>query len=278
MRRNAESSEPGWLGVVFGSGFARRITIAIAISLALHEILAALLPGAPQQEHVQEYVANVEVLHVVKATPTPVPRPTPAPVPVRNHAIVLAVPQKKTVIKAPSGASAHKEVIHHAGAARPKPQKISHAKPIWDIPVGAQGAGAGKGTGAGSLANGTNGTGTGSNGNGSGSQAAACGEVDFSVTGIPRYDRASGFYVYDRVKLIVHMSDGTQQELPLDYPWRYKSEAGDPFLHSNVPTFFEFPPENMRANEPPIVQYVMKHTNSYGGTTLNNCPGPVPTP
>lgn len=222
---------------------------------------------------------SAEVIHITKkATPTPSPRPTPTPVPIRPHAHVLAVPQVQTIVKAPTGKSAHKEVVHHLGAARPKPPKISHAKPIWDIPVGAQGAGAGAGHGAGSVANGTHGTGSGSNGNGSGAEAAACGEVDFSVTGLPRYDRATKFYTYDSVQLIVHLSDGTQQALTLDYPWHYKSETVDPFLHSNVPTFFQFPPANLRAGEPSTVQYVMKHTTAYGGTTLNDCPGPVPTP
>jgi len=253
------------------------MVVAFAVSIAIHEIFAGLLPGAPAP--VKEQVSRVQVATIgTRPTPTPKPPPPPPPKPVVTHAVVLAVPQKRTVIKAPSGKSARKEIIHHAGAARPKPPHISHAKPIWDIPVGAQGAGAGKGQGAGSVASGTSGTGTGDSGTGSGSQAAACGEVDFSVVGDPRYDRATGFWVYDNVKMIVHMSDGTQQEVALDYPWRYKNERMDPFKHNDVPTFFQFPPKSMRASEPQAVQYVMQHTTAYGGTTLSDCPGPAPTP
>ncbi|MHB8148012.1 MAG: hypothetical protein ACYDGM_12235 [Vulcanimicrobiaceae bacterium] len=256
--------------------------VALALSIAMHEIFAGLLPGLPSQTPVTERIAHVHVTSI-SARPTPTPKPPPPPPPpkpVVSHALVLAVPQKRSVIKAPSGKSARKELIHHAGAARPKPPHILLATPIVaSVPVGAQGAGAGKGQGAGSLASGTNGSGTGNSGNGSGSEAAACGEVDFSVVGDARYDRATGFWVYDNVKMIVHLSDGTQEEVTLDYPWRYKSEQMDPFRHTDVPTFFQFPPKSMRSTEPQAVQYVMEHTTAYGGTTLSDCPGAAsPTP
>lgn len=257
--------------------------VAFAVSIAVHEIIAGLVPPiTPHQTQVREKVERFTVARIVrkpKPTPSPTPRPTPKPQ-VLAHARIVTTVQPTIIPKTTSGKSAQKETIKRAGAARPKPPKISHAKPIWDIPVGAQGAGAGKGVGAGSLGSGGHGAGAGNSGTGSGAGEAPCGSVYFQSVNMqpPKFDRTTGFYVYDQIRMSVHMADGSVQDIVLDYPWRYKDEAGDPFIegHSDVPMIFQFPPKAMRPNEPPLVQYVMSHTTREGFTELSDCPSAAP--
>jgi hypothetical protein len=179
----------------------------------------------------------------------------------------------------PEGKAAKVEPVKHLGAARPKPPRIRETKPIWDtIPMGAQGAGAQRGLGAGSLSerNGT-GTGTGAQGNGEGGGAAPCGAVDFSAIGPAQYNESTGFYERSNVVAIVHFADGTSQRITLDWTWRYKNEADDPFdPTSNAPMYFQFPPKDRRASEPPLVQYIMKYSTPNGTSTLQGDSGPVP--
>ena len=257
--------------------------MAFAASIAVHEIVAGVLPPITghqlaEPERVKQFtVARIE--KKPKPTPSPTPKPTAKPVVLARARIVTTV-QPTIIPKTTSGKSAHKEIIKHAGASRPKPPHISHAKPIWDIPVGAQGAGAGKGVGAGSLGNGGQGTGAGNSGEGTGAGEAPCGSVYFQpVEQKPaRFDKDSGFFIYDKIRMEVHMSDGSVQEVVLDYPWRYKSEAVDPFpeSHGNVPMLFQLPPKEIRDAEPPLVQYVMKHSRVGGFTELNDCPSAAP--
>ena len=258
----------------------RRVLVAFAVSIAVHEIVAGLIPPfLPHQQLTPEKVEQFTVARIEhRPTPTPSPKPTPKPTPkpqVLAHAKIVTTVQPTVVPKTTSGKSSHKEAIKRAGAARPKPPK-SHAKPIWDIPMGAQGAGAGKRSGAGSLGSGGQGTGAGNAGTGEGAGEAPCGSVYFQSVDNqpPHFDRDSGFYIYDKIRMSVHMADGSVQDIVLDYPWRYKNEAGDPFIqgHSDVPMIFEFPPKEMRAAEPPLVQYVMTHTTREGFTELNDCP------
>ncbi|MBV8374536.1 MAG: hypothetical protein JO302_03420, partial [Candidatus Eremiobacteraeota bacterium] len=178
----------GWLGVLFGKGDTRRMLVAFAVAIALHEIVAGLIPATgPRAPAAREIVSRVTVAQiVVRPAPTPAP-PTPPPIMAHTrHIAALEV----VAVAARSGAAAHKEVLHRTGAARPRPPHAQHAKPIWDIPTGAQGAGAGKASGAGSLGNGVNGTGTGTSGNGSGGTAGTqpCGFVTFMDPHGARYD------------------------------------------------------------------------------------------
>jgi hypothetical protein len=267
---------------LFGGTYRRRLLVAFAASIAAHEIFAGIVPGiAPHQTQVQERVDRFTVARIEKRpkpTPTPVPTPKPTPKPqVLAHARIVTTVQPTIVPKTTTGKSAHKERIKHAGAARPKPPKISHAKPIWDIPTGGQGAGAGKKVAAGSLGNGLQGTGAGDSGNGEGAGESPCGSVYFQSVGNqpPHLDRESGLYVYDKIRMSVHMADGSVQDIVLDYPWRYRNESGDPFLsgHNDVPMVFQWPPKEIRTDEPPLVQYVMTHTTREGFTELNDCSG-----
>lgn len=248
--------------------------LAFALSLAAHEILAGWFP-ATEPLQPRESIARVTLARIeVRPSPSPTPAPSPAVV-ASAHAIAPA--QTRTVAYAVSGVSSRKEVLRHAGAARPRPIVVSHAKPVWDIPTGAQGAGAGTGADAGSLGTGGTGTGTGTagKGGGSGSGSEPCGFVTFARVH-KTIDPGTGRVWLD-VRLSVRFPDGHTESAMLDYPFYYPSEADDPLSERNldnpgVPMDFQQPPPDKRDAEPPIVQFVMKHTHPEGYTLLRPCP------
>lgn len=256
--------------------------MAFAVSIALHEIIAGLIhPSTPNVPPTREVVEHFTIARIEHRPPKPTP--TPAPQHVVSRAHVVPVPSHAHIIvPAPAGKSAHKEAIKRLGAARPKPPRITHAKPIWDIavPTGGQGAGAGIKSGAGSVGSGGTGTGAGDQGSGAGGGGAPCGAVDFIAHGLAHFNADSGFYERENVTAIVHFDDGSSQTVPLDWTWRFKTEDVDPFNNSDVPMFFQPPPKAQRANEPTLVQYIIAHSTVYGATTLRgDCPNiPPPSP
>jgi hypothetical protein len=262
----------GWLGLLFGKDDTRRMLVAFAIAVALHEIVAGLIPPSRQAAPPErEIVTRVTVARVlVRPTPTPLPPPTPHPVIPRTHHVAAL---EVVAVAASNGASARKEIVHRVGAARPRPPRVQHAKPIWDIPLGGQGAGAGKATGAGSLGSGGSGTGAAGNGNGSGGEAGTqpCGFVTFMDPHGARYDsQTHGFWV--DVQMSVHFPDGHNASVMLDYPWYYPNSAANPFENEQVPMLFQWPPADKTAGEPDLVQYVMQHSAQPGITLLKDCP------
>jgi hypothetical protein len=246
--------------------------VAFAIAIGLHEIVAGLIPPAgAQAPQRREIVSRVTVARiVVRPTPTPQPPPTPRPsVPHTRHIAAVEV----VAVAASNGVAARKEIVHRMGAARPRPPRSEHAKPIWDVPTGAQGAGAGKATDAGSLGNGVNGTGAGSSGNGNGAAGGTqpCGFVTFMDPHGAHYDRQThGFWV--DVQMSVHFPDGHDEAVLLDYPWYYPNAASNPFENEDVPMLFQWPPADKTAGEPVLVQYVMQHSAQPGITLLKDCP------
>jgi hypothetical protein len=266
------------------------LLIAFAASIALHEIFAGFVrPLTPNTSDTRETVEHVEIARIEhRVKPTPTPRPTPKPkIPhVITPSHVIAFAPVKAIVNTTNGKSAHREHIKRAGAARPKPPHISHAKPIWDYPTGAQGAGAGKVAAAGSLGNGGTGTGAGNSGNGNGATGSEpCGFVDFAATpeDMKRYPDGSTSIV---VKMTVHFADHTAESVTLDYPWHYPDEKSNPFSprnmdNSDMPAYFQPPPPDKLPSEPQLVQYVAQHSSSGGVTTLKDCPwmdvSPSPT-
>ena len=255
--------------------------VALACSLALHEIVAGVIPPfLSQPEPEREVVQNVAIVQVRAApTPTPTPKPSPTPPPVLAVAKNNALPTIAPPVPQPEGKAAHKEAIVRQGAARPKPPRSIHATPdAQPVPTAGQGAGAGANAGAGSLGNGTNGNGTGLQGSGTGGGGAPCGAVDFVAKGDAAYDPQTGGYTRDNVQAIVHYADGTARTVDLDWTWRFKSEADDPFKNASAPMYFQFPPPSQRADEPPVVQYIMRYSSAAGKTKLNDqCPN-IPPP
>jgi hypothetical protein len=215
---------------------------------------AALFPTSTAPPPEKQVVAQVALLHAPRPTPLP---PTPTPPPPPKPKIVA----KRTIVprKIQPAKAAH---VSRVKIAATHPPELSQKSTTPTVQTGSLGTG---------------GTGTGQSGTGTGSGGAPpadepCGEVDFVVDGNPRYDPATQFYIYDNVSISVRLPDGSHQQIALDYPWRYKDEAGDPFQHTDQLILFEFPPVALRAAEPPLVQYVMTHSTPEGFTKLNRCP------
>jgi hypothetical protein len=258
----------------------RRLALAIAVSIALHEILAGLVPAkfADTSPPVREIVTHARIVRIAV-------RPTIAPVSRRRlprdipHPRVIAPAQPRPIARATGARSRARVATRLAAAARPKPPRLSHAKPVWDIATsgghGATLAQTGNAAGAGS--------GPADAGSGDGAMAAnqPCGYVTFSDPHGSQFDpRTRGFWV--DVRMSVHFADGSSQSMILDYPWYYPSEAANPWSQANLndPNFlprFQSPPADKIAGEPPLVQYVMQHSTTDGLTLLKDCPSPTPT-
>jgi hypothetical protein len=251
----------------------RRLAIAFACSIAIHEVAAALIPHPSSQAPEREIVTNVTIARVEqRARPTPLPTPTPTPPPVREivHAALT------------SGAHAHVEPIKHVGARRASPPKSKLATPdVAPVPTGGQGAGAQNGTNTGSTSA-EEGTGNGTGTTGSGNGAKLCGAVDFQSRGRAAYDPSSGTYSRSNVVATVYYADGSSENIDLDWTWSWKSEDDDPFSNDDAPMLFQFPPADRIASEPAAVQYIITHTTTTGHTVLTdrcpNIPPPPPTP
>lgn len=245
----------------------RRLAVAFACALVLHALAFALIPRRNTIEAPQEaIVAHVSLARIAR-TPTPRPSPTPPPVKVIAKAVI------------PAGTHARVERIKHAGAKRPTPPRVIHATPDASIPTGGQGAGAQHGVGAGSLsATNGSGNGTGDAGGGNGAGTTLCGAVDFEAIGEAKYNADTGYYER-KITATVYYADGSSEKIPLDWPWRYKSEADDPFNSDTAYVPFQFPPVDQRASEPPAIQFIIAHTRPNGTTVLTDkCPNIPPPP
>lgn len=259
----------------------RRLAIAVAAAIAVHEVLAGLFPwhGFAPKAVPTPVVTIARLTRIVRRpvpTPPPTPRPTPRPIPVPVHRIAPThvIPHHISPAHA-----AKKQRVKRVAKAPPKTVTHYHSKPIAHIPVGSQGAGTAVHAAATTGSIGTGGTGTGQSGNGNGTAGAPpaqepCGYVDFMPTTGARVDGQTGT-ITEHIEITVHFPDGSSQSIDLDYPWTYPSRAADPFLPGNqdVPATFQFPPAPLRATEPPLVQYVIDHTTPDGFTKLADCPG-----
>ena len=209
-------------------------------------------------------------MQVARIVPTPQPTPSPAPIaPNASQAVHSLTPNR-------SGASAARRKLHEAGGASVLPPPI--ATPVAPAPLpssAGQSAGAGTHHGSGSLGAGGTGSGAASAGSGSGANAGVtpCGYVNI----IALQRKRVGGYVRVRVEISVRLSDGSAQIAHLDYPFLYPDDRGDPFSpeHRNDPNYpvtFQTPPPELRATEPPLVQYVIAHSTPEGFTVLKPCP------
>lgn len=219
-------------------------------------------------------MVRITIQHKPKPTPkpTPTPRPKAKPITITKPNPIRATPHPAT----PAPAA-------RAGLAKSMPKTRYHAKrAVQHIAVAAHnGAGAGTGThgtGRGSVGTTGNGTSTGGIGRGTGGYAAGdepCGFVEFTNINTPKYSNGA---FYQDIRMTVHYGDGTTQAYNLDYQFYYPSEAAFPWSDQNIknqdyPVNFQFPPADKRASEPPVVQYVMRHSTPDGVTTLKDCKG-----
>lgn len=264
-----------------GERNAQRFILAFAVALAVHEIAAALVPFHHATLRV-EPVERITIAKLIKiehrATPTPKPTPTPEPTP---HQVVytkhIDVTRTPTPVINP-GAPSQNHHIRKIASARPLVHTRYHSKPA-NIHVVMGGHGSGTSTKAnanvGGVGTGGNGTGINGNGNGTGGAPEAhepCGFVEFIPTDQPHVDSGTG-RVFESVIVRVHFPGNGVQDQPLDYQFQYPSLSQDPFAQRDLPDpAFQFPPVDMRANEPDVIQYVMAHSDAAGHTKLKDCP------
>lgn len=277
------SARRGWLSIFVGSDdrdYRRRLVVAFALAIAIHEVLAGLIPGhwQPAIAVPAERISHVQIIALLHR-PKPTPRPTPKPV-VRTH--VIAPTHVRARVIDPAKMSQNQHVRRHAQK-RAIAHTVHHLAPVAiHVPAGGQGASTSTGKAAtGGVGTGGTGTGTGGNANGLGGAPAAnepCGYVEFvNADGVSKYDPQTGGFFVD-IKMIVHFPDHSEQSVLLDYPWYYPSQAANPWsdqnlANANFPVRFQAPPPDKTASEPPLVQYVIQHSTASGLTLLKDCPG-----
>jgi hypothetical protein len=244
------------------------LTLAFAVSIALHEILAgAIAPNRPEAP-AREIVSSARLVRIaLRPTPSPkaelAPQRTVTPAPVRAlPPPVHIAPVARVAARTPPRAQVHRAAVRFA----------RNARPVWETPIGVTANGvvaaaaAGAGAGAGSRGN----------GNAPGSGELPCGFVTFSDPHGSHFDtQTRGFWV--DIRMSVHFADGSSQSVLLDYPWYYPSEATNPWSDQNLkdpsfPTRFQPPPADKASSEPPLVQYVVTHSTPDGMTLLKDCP------
>ncbi|HEY3675166.1 MAG TPA: hypothetical protein VGK84_04175, partial [Candidatus Tumulicola sp.] len=201
----------------------RRLGLAAIAALALHAVVAALLPQQPPAS-AREAVAPVTLARIEPRV-TPTPRITPAPTPPPRANVPIA-----PVLVPATASPAPRSVVHAVAAAksgslRPLVRSLARSRPIWNAPAGGHGAGSGSHNGPGGDSGTGNGGGTGGNGAGGGAQP--CGFVTFSDPNGSRYDKSTGGFYVD-ISMTVHFSNGGTSSLMLDYPWYYPSESANP--------------------------------------------------
>jgi hypothetical protein len=287
LRTGGSSAPSGWLSSFIRdlSGESpqanrRRLIVAFAVAIAAIEITAMLIPSHTYVIQTQTpEVVTIAKLTRIEHRVKPTPKPTPKPI-VHVKLIAPAHVQPKIVHPAAPSQNQH---IRRVASARPLVHTHYHSKPATiHVPVGGHGAGTSRTAKAPTGGVGPGGTGTGESGTGQGTGGAPaanepCGFVEFSPTGNPVIDRSTG-RMWEYIAMTVHFPDGSQQSVDLDYPWYYPSAEADPWSdyneknNPNAPTPFIFPPPDKAAAEPPLVQYVIKHTTAEGLTTLHDCP------
>jgi hypothetical protein len=245
---------------LFRNSTTSRSIAALAIAIALHAILAALVPAPGQQPPQREVVSHVAIVRVTVRPPPPPPTPQPA--------------RTRAPAGIPAPAPARGARTRHSGSTRVRskraePLALAATKPVGGVPAGDTGAGAGPGVSS-----------AGRGGSGAGDGGAPCGFVEFSDPHGSRYDpQTHGAWV--DIEMSVRFPDGHSEMLSLDYPWFYPNDAANPWSEQNLhdpdfPTTFQSPPPEKRANEPALVQYVIAHTSTGGYTLLKDCPSPTP--
>ena len=277
--RRESPAQSGWLSSFFEDN-RRRLIVAFAAAIAIHEIIAGVFPWHSRQiPAVPEEKITIAKLVRIEHRPRPTPKPTPKPI---VHAKVIAETHVQPRIVNP-GTPSQKEHVKRIASARPIAHTHFHSKPATiHVPTGGQGAGTSKKAKAltGGIGPGGNGTGESGNGNGTGGAPLAhepCGYVEFQPTSSALIDNDTG-RIWEHMSATVHFPDGSSQTVTLDYPFYFPNRASDPYFpeNKNLPALFQQPPPSQRAGEPALVQYIMQHSDLQGFTKLRDCPSPAP--
>jgi hypothetical protein len=264
-----------------------RMIVACALAIALHEILIGVVHGPARPDDRESEAATTRIVFE-SPRPTPTPRPTPKPTPTPRPTQPptpeprITPPPRSTpapVQQIAGRAKGHPARRHGGGAhkAIAKAATGTYANPKaagsgTGTSVG-HGSGSQPGTGGG---NGGNGNGDTGNGNGAVNANAPCGFVEFRPHGPPRYSNGTAT---ETIRATVSFPDGHTETAEFPYKWVYPNgEQSDPWSDTNLrkgdfPVNLQTPPPGSDVGSyPPLVQYILKHSDQSGFTDLPNCP------
>jgi hypothetical protein len=260
----------------------RRWWFSFFLAIAINALAIGLFrsfPEPPRDAHAATTIVTIE-----QRSPTPRPTATPTP-PAVVRVPPHATPAPRPQVAAPRLAGP-REPRHGGSPAR-------HLKPVPSVyaelthsdlghAAGVAGTGTGSGAGAAPDGGGDAGTGTsaGTGGNGTGNVNAntPCGAVSFYSHDAPRVDHGT---MYERVTASVSFPDGHHESAVFPYEWVYPNgEQTDPWSGTNLrlhPNDFPIPaqtpaPGTDLSDYPPLIQYILTHTNPNGNTRLAPCP------
>jgi hypothetical protein len=277
--------------------YVRRLTIALAAAIALHEIVAGFWPYTSRKESADSVVAQ-RVTIERRPTPAPTPVPTPKPTPTVVPTPRIALTTKQYVHAAPR-AAALPTVVRGGAAAKQQQHLIVAPRPPVLIPVtpaphhlaattsmqngtakGIANGGAGTGGGAGNGNGGAGGTNSGTGGTG----IEPGMDTPLSPCGIPSFvglrNRFRDGKFYEDVEILVPLRNGQVVDDYLHWTWVYADEDSNPWSarnHQNRddPVLMQLPPPgyNLEANQKAAAVLAIKHTRPDGTTDLPLCPG-----
>lgn len=274
-----------------------RMLIGLAGALALHEILAGLVPvggGKPHPAHptVAIRVATERARPTPRPQPTPRPtaRPTPAPRPRATptpHIVRVVVPRPSA---RPARDARRKRAeragdrrLRHGGAAARHAEATPQPRPVMPHPPpsfavgrahGAQSGGRGTGAGAGTDGGGAAGAGRHVGRGDAGddlADTAPCGYVIFThLQRLFRHGR-----VYEIVSLTLHLRNGETSSDVLHWPFVFDSLEDDPLFTRSGPMPMQFPPPgfDLEGLQSPATVIALHETKPNGRTRLRRCPG-----
>ncbi|MBV8601929.1 MAG: hypothetical protein JO359_10240 [Candidatus Eremiobacteraeota bacterium] len=273
--------------------YKRRITLAIAIAIAIHEIAFGLggFMKIPETPEPPPPVSSV-VLEIRQRTPEPsaTPKPTPAPTPPPR-----ATPAVHREVAAPRATvvAVVKKTGQNKGGQKLEvhlPKTVNHKESVpvwWSAPHAAKtvanagtghtaGAGSGAGTGTGTGNAPGTGAGTGGAGTGAVSADTPCGGPIFHGLRA-KYNRSDKSFDED-VRVELRLANGETLFGDFHYPWHYASEQDNPFSPNwkggpNDPIPAQLPPPGFDiSREPLAVQLTLKYTLPNGTTRFIPCP------
>ncbi|GAC1578814.1 MAG: hypothetical protein NVS3B7_12550 [Candidatus Elarobacter sp.] len=264
-----------------------RMIVAFALAIALHEILLGAVHGPARPRDTESEAATTRIVfEKPRPTPKPTPRPspTPRPTPPPTPEPRITPPPRSTPAPVQQVAARAKgRPAKHRGGGAHKAHVAKTKSGTYANPKAA-GAGTGASTGQGSgNAPGTggglagNGLGNAGNGNGAVNANTPCGFVDFKPTGAPRYSNGTA---YEPIAATVTFPDGHSETANFPYKWVYPNgEQNDPWSDTNLrkdataPAPMQAPPAGADVSSyPPLIQYIIKHTDASGFTLLPECP------
>jgi hypothetical protein len=264
-----------------------RLVVAVAVAIAFHEILLGVVHGPPRPSDDESTGVTTKIVFEAPPSPsplptpkpTPTPRPTPQPTPEPRH----TPPPRSTPapVRQIAGRAKGRPARHHGGGARKVVAKTTptgtfadpNAAGVGTSPATGVGTGPQPGTGGGQ---GGNGNGNQGNGNGAVNADTPCGVVYFLPTGAPRYSNGTAF---EPMQATVTFPDGHRESARFPYPWVYPNgEQTDPWSETNgknpnfIATLHFPPPGTDTSTFPPLIQYIISHTDPGGYTNLQPCP------